>query len=96
MGMRTPLNLTDVERKTLVRRPRTPRALADRCRVILLDEQGLTYAQIGRKLDMREQTVLKWRSRFLADRLAALRDKPRPGARRTITDEKIAEVVKMT
>ena len=67
MGMRTPLNLTDVERnelETLVRRPRTPRALADRWRVILLDEQGLIYAQIGRKLEMREQTVLKWRSRF--------------------------------
>jgi len=99
MGMRTPLNLTDVERDelaTLVRRPRTPRALADRCRVILLDERGLTYAQIGEKLDMREQTVLKWRSRFLTGRTAALNDKPRPGAKRTITDEKIAEVVKMT
>jgi len=99
MATRIPLNLTDVERdelRRLVRRPRTPRALADRCKVVLLDEQGLTYAQIGRKIDMREQTVLKWRKRFLADRIAGLRDKPRPGAKRTITDEKIAEVMRMT
>ena len=99
MATRAPLNLTDVERdelRTLVRRPRTPRAFADRCKVVLLDEQGLTYAQIGRKIDMREQTVLKWRKRFLADRIAGLKDKPRPGAKRTITDEKISEVVRMT
>jgi transposase len=99
MGTRTLLNVTDVEReelRTLVRRPGTPRALADRCRAILLDEQGLSYAQIGGKIDMREQTVLKWRNRFLTDRLAGLRDLPRPGVARTITDEQIAEVVRKT
>ena len=99
MGKRSPLNLTDVERdelRSLVRRSRTPRALADRCKVVLLDEQDLTYAEIGEKLDMREQTVLKWRKRFLIQRLAGLHDKARPGAKRTITDEKIAQVVRMT
>jgi putative transposase len=99
MSKRTPLNVTDLERDellVLVRRPLTPRALADRCKVVLLDEQGLTYAQIGDKIDMREQTVLKWRNRFLTQRIAGLKDKPRPGAPRTITDERIAEVVRMT
>lgn len=99
MATRAPLNLSDVEReelRRLVRAPGTARALADRCKVVLLDEQGLTYAQIGAKIDMREQTVLKWRTRFLEHRLAGLRDKPRPGGARTITDEKIAEVVRMT
>jgi hypothetical protein len=33
-----------------------------------LDERGWTYAAIGDKLDMREQTVLKWRKRFLTHR----------------------------
>lgn len=99
MSRRTPLNITDAERaelERLARLPGTPRALAVRCKVVLLDELGWTYAAIGEKLDMREQTVLKWRSRFLTDRLAGLRDKPRPGRERTITDEKIAEVVRMT
>src|SRR5437899_10202594 len=97
MSTRTALSLTDVERgelRTLARAPRTPRALADRCRVVLLDEQGLTYAAIGAKIDMREQTVLKWRSRFLKHRLAGLRDKPRPGVKKTITDQQVAEVVR--
>jgi len=99
MGTRTPLNLSEVEReelRRLVRRPSTPRSLADRCKVVLLDEQGLTYAAIGDKIDMREQTVLKWRKRFLTDRVAGLKDKPRPGVKRTITDEQIAGVVRKT
>jgi transposase len=99
MATRTPLNLTDVEREELerlVRRPGTPQGLATRCRVVLLDERGLTYAAIGVELGMREQTVYKWRSRFLTDRLAGLRDKPRPGAKRRIADEQVAEVVRKT
>ncbi len=99
MSTRTPLNLTDVERdelRVLVRAPRTPRALADRCRVVLLDEQGLTYAAIGAKIDMREQTVLKWRSRFLRHRLPGLKDRPRPGVKKKITQAQVAEIVRKT
>jgi transposase len=91
--------VTDQEReelRRLARHPSTRQALATRCKVILLDEQGMTYAAIGAKLDMREQTVLKWRRRFLTQRLAGLQDKPRPGVKRTITDEQVAEVVRMT
>ena len=61
MSTRTALMVTDQERAHLervVRQPSTPHAQATRCKVILLDEQGLTYAAIGAKLDMREQTVL--------------------------------------
>jgi len=99
MSVRESLNLTDVERdelRGLVRAPRTPRALADRCKVVLLDEAGLTYAAIGAKIDMREQTVLKWRSRFLRHRLAGLKDKLRPGVKKKITPEQVAEVVRKT
>jgi transposase len=85
-----------VELRRLARHPSTRQALATRCKVILLDEQGLTYAAIGQKLDMREQTVLKWRNRFLTHRLAGLKDKPRPGRKRTITEAQIAEVVRKT
>jgi transposase len=99
MSIRAALAVTRAERlelQRLIRRPSTPHGLAMRCRVVLLDEQGLTYAQIGARLDMREQTVLKWRKRFLAHRLAGLKDKPRPGVKRTITDEQVAEVVRKT
>jgi transposase len=99
MGKRTPVNLTNEERaelRRLARQPSTPHGLATRCKVILLDDEGWTYAAIGGKLDMREQTVLKWRARFLKQRLAGLRDKPRPGAKRTITEAQVAEVVRKT
>lgn len=100
MGTRTPLKLSEVERAELervARRPSTPQALAKRCRVILLDDRGdMTYAQIGEELSMREQTVLKWRSRFLKHRMAGLRDAPRPGVKKRITKEMIAEVVRKT
>lgn len=99
MSTRAALNVTEPERvelRRLARHPGTRQALATRCKVILLDEQGMTYAAIGAKLDMREQTVLKWRHRFLKHRLAGLKDKPRPGVPRTITDAMIAEVVRLT
>lgn len=99
MSTRAELLVTDTERaelRRLVRHPGTRQAFATRCKVILLDEQGWTYAAIGAKLDLREQTVLKWRTRFLKQRLAGLADKPRPGVPRRITDEKIAQVVRMT
>ncbi len=99
MSTREPLRVTDQERtelERLVRQPSTPHGLATRCKVMLLDEACWTYAAIGEKLDMREQTVFKWRKRFLTDRIAGLRNKPRPGVKPTITREKIAEVVRMT
>jgi transposase len=99
MSKRASLMVTDQERaelRRLARHPSTRQALATRCKVVLLDEQGLTYAAIGAKLDMREQTVLKWRSRFLKHRLAGLKDKPRPGRTRTITEAQVAEVVRKT
>lgn len=77
MANRAALNLTDVERdelRALLRAPRTPRALVDRARVVLLDAEGLTYLQIGEKIGMREQTVLKWRARFCKHRLAGLKE----------------------
>ena len=96
---RTPLNLTDEERQTLqrwARRPKSSQRLATRCKIILLDERGWTYARIGRKLDLRSQTVLKWRKRFLRSRLDGLHDEPRPGVQRTITDEQVEMVVVKT
>lgn len=96
---RTPLNLTDEERTTLQRwsrRPKSSHALATRCKIILLDEQGWSYARIGDKLDVRRQTVFKWRRRFLIQRLDGLHDEPRPGVKRTLSDERVEAVVTRT
>ena len=80
MTTRTPLNLSEVERAELghvARRASTPQALAKRCRVILLDDpEDMTYAEIGEELALREQTVLKWRSRFPKHRMASCVTRP--------------------
>lgn len=41
-------------------------------------------------------TVGKWRVRFAEDRFAGLRDEPRSGAPRTVTDERVAELLVRT
>lgn len=96
---REPLNVTDEERATLrrwARRPKSPQALATRCRIVLLDDAGWSYARIAEKLDLRRQTVWKWRQRFLATRLDGLHDEPRPGVPRTILEDQVELVVVKT
>lgn len=41
-------------------------------------------------------TVAKWRGRFARQGLAGLHDEPRPGAKRTITDAHVEEVITTT
>ena len=41
-------------------------------------------------------TIAKWRGRFVVDRVDGLLDEPRPGKPRTISDEKVAEVIAAT
>ena len=55
--------------------------------------RGGRFPRVAAELGLSRDTVRKWRARFLAQRLAGLRDAPRPGAPRTITDEQAARVV---
>src|SRR5438094_9367871 len=92
---KAPVILTDVERATLTalanRAPTRPH-LARRARIVLLCGDGLASTVVARKLHVRDQTVGKWRGRFVRDRLDGLYDEPRP-AKRTITDEQVEAVV---
>src|SRR5918995_5067039 len=83
------LALTDEERATLQRwagRASSGQALALRCRIVLACAEGLSNAEVVKRLGVSRPTVTKWRSRFVAHRLEGLADDPRPGAARTITD----------
>jgi transposase len=51
---------------------------------------------VAAELGVWPQTVTTWRRRFLDKRLDGLADEPRPGAPRTIGDERIEEVVVKT
>ena len=71
--------------------PSNPRA-----EIVLLAAQGLTNLAIAERLGITRVTVAAWRTRFSDKRLDGLRDEPRPGAPRTITDQKVADVVTAT
>ncbi len=91
--------LTDDERETLerwARRRTSAQALALRCRIVLACAEGGTNIEIARRLGVHDDTVSKWRRRFVQRRLEGLSDEPRPGAPRSISDEDVERVVVKT
>jgi transposase len=94
-----PLTLTDTECETLerwTRRAKTAQAVAQRARLILGCAAGKTNTVVAHELRLTKQTVGKWRTRFLSQRLDGLLDEPRPGAPRTITDAQVERVLTRT
>jgi transposase len=93
------LSLTDEERQTLerlARRRKSAQATALRARIILGSASGAPNVAVARDLGVAPATVGKWRRRFLASRLDGLFDEPRPGAPRTISDDRVEAVIVKT
>jgi transposase len=93
------LVLSDDERETLqgwTRRRSTAQALAHRARLVLECAAGKANRTVARDLRVDEDTVGKWRQRFLLKRVDGLLDEPRPGAPRTIADAEVERVVTLT
>ena len=94
-----PLILDDTERGTperWVRRPKTAQALALRARMILGCAEGRSNTAVGADLGVSDETVGKWRSRFLERRLDGLSDEPRSGRPRAVTDDYVERVITLT
>jgi transposase len=94
-----PLELTPEERaglERLVRRGKTAQRLAFRARIVLACAEGLANTAVAQELGTSNNTVGKWRSRFVERREDGLSDEPRPGAPRKVGDEKVEEVVTLT
>ena len=51
---------------------------------------------MARELRITQQTVGKWRSRFVTRRLDGLLDEPRPGTPRKVSDAEVEHVLTMT
>jgi transposase len=91
--------LTDDERVTLERwsrRHKTAQALATRCRIVLACAEGGSNGEVAQRLGLHRETVRKWRTRFVAQRLDGLHDEPRPGKPRTIGDDDVERVIVKT
>jgi transposase len=84
------------ELAALLRRRKVARAEAMRAEIVLLAAQDVSNLAIAERLGITRVTVATWRGRFAERRLDGLLDEPRPGAPRTISDQKVAEVVTST
>jgi transposase len=95
-----PIMLTTEEYRQLLNWSRNPRrvgrSLALRARIILHCRHGHSNRQVARRLGVTQQTVCKWRQRFIAERMHGLRDQPRSGAPRSISDSLVEAVLAKT
>ena len=88
--------LTAEERQrleSLAHRSRSAPLMARRARIIVACAEGTDSKVVARRLRVTPGTVCKWRGRFITRRLDGLYDDPRPGAKRTITDEQVEQVI---
>jgi len=93
------LLVTDEQRRVLerwCRRRTTAAGLAQRARIVLAAGEGLSNAEVASRVGCHEATVGKWRARFVEQGLEGLSDDHRPGAPRTIGDERVEQVVTKT
>ena len=93
------LVLTDAERTELdglAARRSTAQGLALRARIVLACAEGVQNKDVAAALDVCKHTVGKWRQRFAEHRMEGLRDEPRPGAPRTVEDQRIEALVAAT
>ena len=94
-----PLLLTDDERRVLAqwaRRPTTAQRVARRSQIVLACAEGRTNRAVAAQLGVSSNCVCTWRERFRVRRLAGLNDEPRPGVPRTVTDDRVVEVITRT
>jgi transposase len=94
-----PLSVSEDQRSTLeswARRPKTAQALALRARIILACAEGKPNGVVARHARVRQQTVGKWRSRFVSKGLEGLLDEPRPGTPRKVSDADVERVLTTT
>ena len=93
------LTLEDQDRETLTRwtrRPKTAQALAQRARIVLAAADGRSNEAIAAELAVTPHTVGKWRRRYVERGPDGLLDEPRPGAPRTIGDDRVEAVITKT
>ena len=96
---KTQLMLSETEREqleALMLRRKTAQALALRARIVLACAAGADNKVVAARQRVTQQTVSKWRARFVEQRLDGLLDAPRPGAPRTIDDSRVDAVIAKT
>jgi len=73
-----------------------PYGLVTRARIIIMAAEGATNKAIAKKIGYSAYSVGVWRHRFLTQRLSGLHDELRPGRPRSISEERISELIRKT
>lgn len=84
----------ELERWT--KRSKSSNGLARRARIILRCADGHPSNKVAGDLRVTNQTVSKWRSRFIERGVAGLLDEPRCGAPRRVGDDQVEAVLTQT
>jgi transposase len=93
------LVLNAAEREQLVAltlRRKTAQGMAQRARIVLGCAEGFDNKAVATRQRVSQQTVCKWRARFIEFRLDGLQDAPRPGTPRSIGDAHVDAVIART
>jgi len=100
MRMAPPVVLSAEDREQLERLARGRKLAArvvERARIVLLAAEGKQNQEIARICRVTRRIVGVWRHRFAEKGIAGiLKDAPRAGRRRSISDEVIREIVRVT
>lgn len=94
-----PIVLSDETREYLLSITRLlalAHGLVRRAKIILMAAEGSTNKMIAEKLDLAPIVIGMWRRRFLKQGLMGLYDEKRPGGPRSISDERIARLIRKT
>lgn len=82
--------------EAVVRRPSSPRQAVSRARIVLRAAEGASNRQIATEVGMSELRVGGWRTKFIAEGIAGLSDRPRSGRPRTIDEATVQRVIAKT
>ena len=94
-----PFNLSLLDRETLqgwLRKSTLDQRLAQRAKILLELDAGMTPRAISEKLDVTAPVVFKWRKRYLEQGVEGLSDLPRPGQPRKLSEKKVREILDKT
>jgi len=73
-----------------------PHGLVRRAQIVLLSAAGVPNTTIAKRLGITMVTVWKWRNRYSTEGIRGLYGEVRPGRPRSISDEKVAAVIRRT
>lgn len=82
--------------EAMLRKRSIGQSIALRAKILLLCAQGLPDLRVAEQTGVTHATVGKWRKRFIEYGLDGLSDAPRSGSPRTIADEDVERVIKLT